>query len=248
MRTISVQLYSLRNETAKNLEHVLDELAGMGFRAVEPAGFLGHTPAGFRKLCSDRALAIPSSHSPWVNLDATLPLAMEQAHELGQDKLVCGYGPRDFESLDAIKATADKVNTLVDKVAKDGFTLFIHNHYWEFERLGGRLKYDIFLDMVPGVKLELDTYWCANFGAESAPEMVRKFASRIILAHIKDGSFVREAPNLPLGEGKMDIKAVVGALPESARTLVIEFDSCAGNIFDAVRRSREFLVENGLGI
>ncbi len=248
MRTISVQLYSLRDETAKSLEHVLDELAGMGFRAVEPAGFLGHTPSEFKKLCSDRGLAIPSSHSPWANLDDTLPKAMEQAHELGLDKLVCGYGPRDFESLDAIKATAERVNAMVEQAGREGLTLFMHNHYWEFERLDGHLKYDIFLEMVPGVKLELDTYWSSNFGAENAAEMVKRFADRIVLAHIKDGSFVREAPNLPLGEGKMDIKAVVGALPENARTLVIEFDTCAGNIFDAVRRSREYLVDNGLGM
>ncbi|MEA4863465.1 MAG: sugar phosphate isomerase/epimerase family protein [Victivallaceae bacterium] len=248
MRTISVQLYSLRDETAKSLEHVLDELSGMGFRAVEPAGFMGRTPSEFKKLCSDRGLAIPSSHSPWAQLDGTLSKSMEEAHELGLDRMVCGYGAQDFESVDAIKATADKVNAMVEKVGREGFTLFMHNHYWEFERLDGRLKYDIFLDMVPGVKLELDTYWSSNFGAENAAAMVERFSERIVLAHIKDGSFVRNAANLPLGEGKMDIKAVVGALPESARTLVIEFDTCAGNIFDAVRCSREYLVSNGLGM
>ena len=130
-----------------------------------------------------------------------------------------------------------------------GFTMFQHNHAFEFERMDdGRLKYEFYHDLVPeAIKMELDTYWCANFGAENPVDIIKKYSDRIVLAHIKDGLFERNVPNVALGEGKMDIPAVVKALPETVKTLVIEFDECGTDIFEAVRKSRNYLVELGFG-
>lgn len=85
---------------------------------------------------------------------------------------------------------------------------------------------------MPGeIKLELDTYWRANFGAENPVDIIKKYSNRIVLVHIKDGLFESNVPDVALGEGKMDIPAVVTALPEAGRTLVIEFDKCGTDIF-----------------
>jgi len=246
MRRISVQLWSLRDETAKNFPETLTKLAKIGFKAVEPAGFGSLTVKEFKNICDDLGLSIPSSHSPWVGLD-NISAVMDTAHELGLTQLACGYGADDFANLDSIKRAVENSAKIYEIISRNGFGMFQHNHAFEFERLDGKLKYDYYLEQLPEVKLELDTYWCANFGAENPVEIIKKYQDRLVLAHIKDGTFVPNAPNVALGEGKMDVPAVINALPDSVKTIVIEFDSCASDIFAAVEKSFNFLKERNLG-
>ncbi len=93
---------------------------------------------------------------------------MDMAHALGLNWMVCGGGVPDFENTDTIKRFADKINAVYEVASRNGFTMFQHNHAFEFERMDdGRLKYEFYHDLVPeAIKMELDTYWCANFGAE----------------------------------------------------------------------------------
>lgn len=249
MRRISVQLWSLRKPMQKDIPGTLKRLADMGFKAVEPAGFGEYSALDFKKMCNDLGLDIPSSHTPWANDPATISEAMDMVHALGLNWMVCGGGVPDFENTDTIKRFADKINAVYEVASRNGFTMFQHNHAFEFERMDdGRLKYEFYHDLVPeAIKMELDTYWCANFGAENPVDIIKKYSDRIVLAHIKDGLFERNVPNVALGEGKMDIPAVVKALPETVKTLVIEFDECGTDIFEAVRKSRNYLVELGFG-
>ena len=248
MKTISVQLWSVREKMAEDVKGTLKTLAKMGFKAVEPAGFYDMPPTDFVAYCNDLGLAVPSSHSPWAVIGDDLDRNIEIAVAIGLKRIVCGGGPQNFESIDAIKQFADAINNVHAKVKAAGMTMFQHNHAFEFERLDGRLKYDIFRDLVsPEIMLELDLYWSANFGAEDPAAMVQHYLPYVELAHVKDGSFVAGAANLPLGEGKMNLPAALAALPERADVLVIEFDSCAGDIFSAVEKSREYLLEIGKG-
>ena len=248
MKTISVQLWSVRNKMAEDVRGTLKTLANMGFKAVEPAGFYDMPPKDFIAFCNDLGLATPSAHSPWAVIGDELEKNIEIALSIGLKRMACGGGPQNFETIDAIKEFADAVNNMHEKVKAAGMTMFQHNHAFEFERLDGRLKYDIYRDLVsPEIMLELDLYWSANFGAEDPAEMVRHYLPYVELAHVKDGSFVQGEPNVALGEGKMDIPAALAALPERADVLVIEFDSCAGDIFTEVQKSREFLLEIGKG-
>ncbi len=240
MRTISVQLWSLRNETQKNFVTTLEKLAKIGFKAVEPAGFGEFSAKEFKSLCDDLGLAIPSSHSPWA-MAGDVHEVMQQAHDLGLNKVAIGYGPDDFANLDAIKRIVEKTHNLLDVLTPNGFEIFQHNHAFEFERIDGKLKYDYYLEQVPAVKLELDTYWAANFGEEDPVAMIERYKDRLILAHIKDGSLKRDVAHVAVGEGCMDIPSVVAALPSSVDTLVIELDACDTDIFEAVEKSHNYL-------
>ncbi len=54
--------------------------------------------------------------------------AVELAGLLRLDKVVCGYGAKDFEDLDAIKRTAELTNEMQEILAKNNLGLFQHNH------------------------------------------------------------------------------------------------------------------------
>ena len=155
-RDLAVQLYSLRQMAEKDFDAVLKTVADIGFKAVEPAGFWNMTPEEFLKRINDLGLKLYSSHSPWAKPD-NLEETIDIAGRLGLDRVVCGYGPEDYKDLDAIKRTAETTSMMQEKLEKAGLMLFQHNHNWEFERIDGRLKYEIYAEgQVPARRFLVD--------------------------------------------------------------------------------------------
>ncbi len=260
LKPLAVQLYSLREYAEKDFVQVLKKVADIGYKAVEPAGFWNLSPAEFKKIIDDLGLKIYSSHSPWArSLDDVNPI-VETMGILGLDNCVCGYGPDDFKDLDAIKRTADNTSALQEAFAKQGLTLFQHNHYWEFKRIDGRLKYDIYAELCPNVKYEIDCFWSTNKGTEDPVEMLRKFSDKTILIHMKDGVCKQNAANagmkdglldmkidlLPLGTGTLPIAELVKNAPEQVSSIVVELDYCEVEMWKAIEQSYKFMTENGI--
>lgn len=259
LRPLAVQLYSLREYAERDFVAVLKKVAEIGYKGVEPAGFWNLSPAELKRITEDLGMKIYSSHSPWANAN-NLDECMDIANELGLRTIVCGYGPDDFKDLDAIKKTAEQTNKMQEYLACNGFTLFQHNHYWEFERLNGRIKYEIFAELCPNVKFEIDSFWSTNKGSENPVEMLKLFADRTIHLHIKDGKCVQnvgggEAVNgfldmkidlMPLGTGTLPIKQIVEAAPATVETIVVELDYCEVEMYKAIEISYKFMTENNL--
>ncbi len=260
LKPLAVQLYSLREYAEKDFVQVLKKVADIGYKAVEPAGFWNLSPAEFKKIIDDLGLKIYSSHSPWArSMDDVNPI-VETMGILGLNNCVCGYGPDDFKDMDAIKRTADHTNALQEAFAKQGLTLFQHNHYWEFERIDGKLKYEIFAELCPNVKYEIDCFWSTNKGTEDPVEMLKKFSDKTILIHMKDGVCKQNAANagmkdglldmkidlLPLGTGTLPIADLVKNAPEQVSSIVVELDYCEVEMWKAIEQSYKFMTENGI--
>jgi sugar phosphate isomerase/epimerase len=245
-KPISVQLYTLREQVKGDFVGVLKRVAAIGYKGVEPAGFHDLTAKELKKIVTDLGMVFSSSHGPWGNAD-NINEAVEIAGILGLDMVSGGYGPDDFKTLDTIKQAAEKTNARCAALKKHGLGLFLHNHWWEFEMLDGRIKYDIFAELCPDVKFEIDTYWCSNFGANDAAKQVAKFKARTPLLHIKDGTFVKDVPHVAVGKGKMAFPKVVAAAdPKVLRWLIVELDNCATDMFQAVADSYAYLTSSGL--
>ncbi len=246
MYSIAVQLYSLRDECANDFAGVLKWVAETGFKGVEPAGLWDMTPAEFKRVTADLGLEISSSHGPWCN-PANLTEVIDTIHALGLSTACCGYGPDDFKDLDAIKRTAETVSKMQATLAEAGISLFQHNHFWEFEVLNGRLKYDIYAELCPKVLFEMDAYWSANYGQQDPVAMMRKFRDRTILIHMKDGTLDPDIPMLPLGRGRMNIPAVVAeADPAKVKWVIVELDNCVIDMRAALAKSYQYMTANGI--
>ncbi len=260
LRPLAVQLYSLRDYAKDDFVGVLKKVADIGYKAVEPAGFWNLTPAEFKKIIDDLGLKIYSSHSPWLRDEATAAEALDTLDILGIKQACCGYGPDNFKDLDAIKATAENTNKLIEIAKKRGITVFQHNHYWEFEKIDGKFKYDIYLEYCPEIKFELDAFWSTNLGKEDAVAMMKRYADRVVQLHMKDGICSQKAENagmvnglldmkidlLPLGTGSLPIKDIVDAAPASCETIVVELDYCEVEMWKAIEQSYKFMTENGI--
>lgn len=260
MLPIGVQLYSLRDEAAKDFPAVLKFVADIGYKYVEPAGFWTLRPTEFKKMITDLGMGMISSHSPWCRRGNTGE-TMELASILGLDKIVCGYGPNDFKDLDAIKRTADEVNYMGEILKKNGFTLFQHNHDFEFQRIDGELKYDIFRKLLSvDVKLQLDCFWSTNLGKEDPVAMLKHYAKDTILLHMKDGFseqrvqgndmvngiLERHVELMTLGTGKLPIPELIKAAPAHTQAVIVELDSCTTDMKTAIKDSYTYMTKNGL--
>lgn len=262
IRDIGVQLYSLREESERDFPGVLKFVAETGYKAVEPAGLYNYTPKEFKKVCDDLGLRIASAHGIGLSSVADVPSAVDMLGELGLKTAVVSFRAPAFADPDAIRRTADLANGMQAALARQGIAFVQHNHFFEFERLDGELKYDIYARLCPEVKFQLDTFWAGNFGAEDPAEMVRRFAARTVSLHLKDGTFEsdrskwklvngkidRDLKLRPLGTGTMDIPAVVAAAPESVDTLIVELDYCVIDMREALKQSYAYLTENRLGV
>jgi sugar phosphate isomerase/epimerase len=247
MKPISLQLYTLREAAKENFTKVLEDVAEIGYTGVEPAGFHGMTPREFRTVVEDLGMTVSSSHGPWIRGKENVQEAIDTAGELGIDLACSGFGKEMYATVDDVKKTAELVNSFVEPLKKAGISLFMHNHYWEYEKFDGRLAYDIFAELCPDVLFEIDAYWAANFGANDPAEEVRKLKDRMPLLHIKDGPLTKEDPMQALGQGKMDISAVIEAADENVlRWVIVELDRCATDMVTAVKESYTYLIENGL--
>lgn len=221
-------------------------MAEIGYKGVEPAGFYDLSPSQFRQVVEDLGMVVSSSHGPWANPN-NLQEVIDTAGELGLQTAAGGFRPEDFESLEAISRTADTVNQMIGTLKNAGIDLFLHNHWWEFLPVAGRLAYDHLAELCPDIRFEIDTYWAANFGANDPARQVAKFKDRTPLLHIKDGPLEKDKAMVAVGDGSMNIPEVISAADHNVlEWLIVELDSCDTDMLAAVAKSYRYLTENEL--
>ena len=246
MAPVSVQLYSVRDEAAKDFISVLKKIAGFGYQGVEFAGLHGHSPTEIRKVLDDLGLVASSAHVGLPTRENVGEM-LDTARMLGYSMMITGKGGNDFKTGDAINRAADAFQSAAALLPK-GVRLGYHNHWWEFDRLDGRLGLDLFLERAPGIFSQLDVYWASNFGAVDPAKFIAEHKKRMPSLHIKDGPLVRNQPHTAVGKGKMNIPSIVQAAdPKVLKWLVVELDSCATDMMTAVKESYEYLTSQGLG-
>lgn len=192
-KNMGIQLYTLRNEIAKDPAGTLKQVAAAGYKQVEPFGFPNADPmiAGAK----DAGLEINSSHFEWdavVNpKDAAMSdfsKILEKAHEIRLSHLVIPYLKEpNRTTLDDYKKVAAHANKAAAMAKAAGIRLSYHNHNFEFEpKEGGKRGYDIFMEeFSPDMQFEVDVFWVKAAGLDPA-ELIRKLSGRVTQLHLKD--------------------------------------------------------------
>lgn len=246
MKPLSIQLYTVRElaKDGKQLD-VLKKIAEIGYAGVE--GYYSQwSPAEFRKIVEDLGMKV-SSYFGGVPTPENVGEFIDTAKTLGTSLTVAGFWIPDLESVEAIEKSAAKLNAVVPTILDAGLSFSLHNHWMEFEDRDGKLVVDRLLELVPGLTLELDIYWCSNFGAHKPEAMAAKYADKVKLMHVKDGPLVKGEPHVAVGQGKVNVPATIHAADESVvEWMIVELDECGTDMMKAVEESYEYLVGNGL--
>ncbi len=238
---ISVQLYSVREQMAEDRDATVRRIAGLGYRAVEPYN-PADDPAGFRRRAAARGLTISGVHAGGLVREPQPGPTFEAVAALGTELAIvpAGIPEGEFTTADGIARAADLLNGLAEQAKGYGLRLGYHNHWWEFEpKIDGVHALEVLAARLsPEVFLEVDTYWAAVGGAR-VPELLGRLGDRVQALHVKDGPVVKGAPHTAVGGGSMPVADILAAAPHAWR--VVELDSCATDVFDALAESHAYL-------
>jgi sugar phosphate isomerase/epimerase len=244
---VSIQLYSLRAESAVDFRSVLARLGEIGFVGVETADFHGLTGAEIRAALDNAGLVASSAHVGMAKPDE-FEAALDAHQALGCDTVVVPMlAPKLFADLDGIRVAADRLNVANESAARRGLTLGYHNHFWELESVidDRPALLHLFDHLDPSVVAEVDVYW-AKVGGVDPAQLLTELGSRPALLHVKDGpGGDPDASMVAVGDGVIDVPGVLAAAP-GARWHIIELDRCDTDMFEAVERSYHYLVDNKL--
>ena len=240
---LGVQLYTLREAMAADVDATLARVAEIGYAEVEFAGLHGVSASGMRAKLDREGLSATSSHVGIDLVRSRWSEALDVAQTLGQKLIVVPSLPGDERSADGLARVADDFNRAGEAAAAVGIRLGYHNHDWEFEPLAdGGLPMDILLDRTETdlVDWQMDVFWTVQGGADPRAQLVRR-AGRVRSIHVKD-----RAPNgdmVAVGDGVIDYHRII---PEGERHglehVYVEHD-WPDDPFDSVLRSYRHLTE-----
>lgn len=239
VKKISIQLYSIR-DVDLDYESKIRKIAEMGYPAVETAGFPGSSPEKASKLFKELGLVISGAHVS-TPVGEKKQEILETLEALGKPPMIdTQIGWDDVKTMDTIKALCERINAGYEVAKGNGLVYAIHNHWWEFATVDGRVVHDIMEDLLdPGVLFEIDTYW-VKVGGSDPIKLLKKLGKRVPFLHIKDGPGTTEAAMTAVGEGVMDIPAILKAgLPDAWH--VVELDRCDTDVMMAVKKSYDYL-------
>jgi sugar phosphate isomerase/epimerase len=241
---IGLQLYTLREEAARDMVGVLEFAKEVGFVAVEPAGFGTMSAAAFAAKLKELDLEAPSAHVP-MRPKGEIEPSLEEAAQIGARWAFVSMPKERFISLDSTKRAAEELNAARETASSFGIDLGYHNHWWEFDRSpDGQVPYRVFLaELDPATPLEVDIYWVRT-GGEDPALLLAELGDRVTHLHVKDGPANTTDPNTAVGEGVVDIAGAVSATPASWH--IVELDRCSTDMREAVRKSYQYLVAKKL--
>jgi len=248
---VGIQLYSLRDELAKDMDATFKKVKEMGYDYVEFAGFYDKSADEIKELLDKHGLTAVSMHQsldPYFSEGAedfikfVKALGIKYSAVPWMDKAVFHDEVRYAEFVEKMKTAG--------KLLKDnGIALCYHNHDFEYETVNGEYILDRLYNDVDEELLmtELDLCW-VKYGGEDPVKYVNKYAKRSGIVHFKDfyakqmgggpvyalidenGNEIKtEKPSkedngfkfMPLGMGVQDFGPILDAVKESDIEYVI---------------------------
>jgi sugar phosphate isomerase/epimerase len=242
--SIGVQLYTVRDEMAKDFEGSLEKVAAVGYKEVEFAGYYNKSPKDVRAALDRNGLAAPSAHMPLADIQTKLDQTIETVKAVGHQFLICPYlEDKDRRTLDDYKRHAETFNRAGEACRKAGIQFGYHNHNFEFEAKDGKLPYDLLLEKTDKnlVKMELDLYWISKAGQDPIA-YIDKHKDRFALFHVKEMDKTPMRGITEVGRGVIDFKSIFAKAPRGAiKHYFVEQDTCPGSPFDSIKISFDYL-------
>lgn len=226
---IGLQLFTVRNQLAKDYVGTLHRVSALGYRQVEAAGFFGHSAAQVKQIMSGAGLDCLSAHYSLPDLLKSTGAIIDYAHTLGLHYVICAspwspdpahlvnypggawQGILHAMTLDDWRWTAAQLNRVGEKMRSAGLKFGYHNHTMGFLRHGNTTGYQIILSETnpSNVTLELDCGWAFAAGQNPA-HMLLAHRGRFSMLHIKDmkpapaGTFPGDRVPTEVGLGVID--------------------------------------------
>ena len=239
---VALQLYTVRDETAKDFKQTLRKVAEIGYAGVEFAGYGDFSSKDLASTLSEYGLKAVGSHVSLDRAQEDLEREINYCLDIACPYLIIPWIKSDILKNDeSLKQFADQLNEYGQRCQARGLTLGYHNHNFEFEKVGDEYLMDRLLAATDAnvVKLELDTYWAAFAGVDPV-KFIQQQNSRLITLHIKDMSPDRQFTEV--GSGTLNIADYIEAgQAAGVTTYIVENDKPAIASLESARISFESL-------
>ncbi len=227
---VALQLYTVRDELAKDFKGTVRQVAEMGYAGVEFAGTGGLSASEMRDLLSETGLQPAGSHIPLDAFEKGLDEVISYNLDIGNGYVGVPYLPNDLHNPQGFRKLAAFLNKIGPTIKDAGLALYYHNHAFEFEVNDGVRGIDILLQETDPdlVKLECDVYWVYYAGQDPA-SLIRANAGRFPLIHLKDMTGAGDERTFAeVGEGVIDFEPIFAASEaQGAEWYIVEQDRCS---------------------
>ena len=208
---IGIQLYTVRRQASADLAGTLGQLAKIGFKEVELAGYYNHSARDFRALLDANGLVAPSGHIAIDLIQNNPSKTFDDAHTVGHEWITVPSLPRGKkETADDWKNVAAQFNAAAKAAKAAGFRFAFHNHNDIVKATNGILPIEILMaETDPSlVFYQMDIYWAVSGGADPLA-LLAKYPGRFKMFHVKDGKPpFTDASQTDVGAGTIDFKPI----------------------------------------
>ncbi len=277
---VGVQAMMLREKFQElGAYETLKKVGELGYRAVEISQIpmtpenvdaMKRAQADFGVRIAAASASIAAGRPGQESLTTHFDKIVADCHALGCNFLRIGMLPFEcMGSLDKVLEFCKMANEAAEKLAGEGIRLYYHNHHIEFRKFGGVTMLDIIRENADLLGFELDVHWIHRGGYDPA-SIIRKYAGKVELVHLKDYRIGAMAPSAfealgkgdfggfmagfkdvvqfaEVGEGTLDMPGIIEASLESgAKHFFIEQDDLYGrDVFDCLTTSKDNLNRMG---
>jgi sugar phosphate isomerase/epimerase len=249
---VGLELYSVRDELARDLPNTLKTVAKIGYEVVEfySPYFKWTAPYAkdVRAQMDDLGLRCYSTHNGFESFTAgdSMTHAIELNQILGTRYIVLSSAPGHTSGVDGWKKLCERLSAAVEELKPHGLSAGYHNHQAEWAKLedGQRIMEVIAANTPKEFLLQLDVGTCEEAGFDPVA-WVKANPGRIKTMHLKDWSPGGRGDNkgyrVLFGEGVTPWKDLLAAA-ESVGGLeyfLIEQEGSRFSEFDTAKRCLE---------
>jgi sugar phosphate isomerase/epimerase len=212
---VGLELYSVREDLKKDLDHTVRQVAKMGYEVVEfYSPYFEWTPQKakeVRKLLDDLNIRCLSTHNEARHFEPeALRHALELNEILGSKYIVMASAGR-IETLDGWRTVAETLNRAADELRASGLRPGFHNHKAEFVPIQGIRPMNILAQGTgKEVILQLDVGTCIEAGSDPVA-WINEHPGRIHSMHCKDWAPDPKGYKVLLGDGVAPWKKIFQA-------------------------------------
>lgn len=243
---VGLELYSVRNEFAKDMAGTLQVVAKAGYQGVEMWGPYAEwnveKAKEFKKIVNDLGMKVLSTHTGAKFFSPDLLGKVAELNGVLETRFMIMSSAGPVKGLDGWKEVAAKLNLAAEKLKPMGKATGFHNHATEFTPLEGKRPIEVLAkETGKDVVLQLDVGTCIAAGSDPVA-WIEANPGRFRSLHLKDwksgGKDVHEGYRCLFGEGDAKWKDIFAAAAKKGglEHLLIEQEGSAYTPFETIEK------------
>jgi len=242
---IAVQVYSVRNEAAKDVAGALKIIAEIGYKGVEFAGYYGKKAEDLRKMLDDNGLVCCGTHTGVETLlGDEFKKTVEFNKILGNKYLIIPGGlEHALETREGARMTTYLMNELVDKCTEHEMFTGFHAHGGDMKKVDDTTPWDrLFSQTKKEFVMQVDAGNMLGGGANPIASL-KRYPGRAKTVHLKTWGGNRDTV---IGDDKVDWPAFFEACETVGGTewYIVEHET-GTNPFESIKGCFEGLKKLG---